>query len=460
MGIKISVIGAGSSVFSLDLIKDLCISEYLKDCTVSFMDIDPERLESAWLLCRRYAQEMGHDLKIEKTTNRLESLQGADFVINTALHVNYDLWKRGWAIAKKYGYRYGGSLHIMHDEAFWINFYQYRLMASVYEDMQKACPDAWYLLVANPVLAGITWLKRKYPGSKIVGLCHGCNGVYHVADVLGFRREDIRFEMSGVNHMIWLNHFTHKGKDAFPVLDEWIRDRSEEYFKTCSYSDGMGPKAVDLYLRYGAFPIGDTGNPGGGSWGWWYHTDADTEKRWKEDPDRWFREIYFEANERAVREMKEAGENMEIRVTEKFPPHKTTEPMVGVIESIAFDIPRILITNIQNDGEYVKGIPRDFEVEIPTLVSGAGIEGIRCKELPKGVLAHILRDRVAPVEVELEAYEKGNYDMLLDLVMMDPWTKSEEDARKFIDEILSQPELQEMKEHFSKRRRGEKVDGR
>lgn len=448
MGVKISVIGAGSSVFSLDLIRDLCISEYLKDCTVSFMDIDPERLESAYKLCVRYAEEMGHALKIEKTTDRKESLQGADFVINTALHVNYDLWKRGWSIAAKHGYRYGGSLHVMHDEAFWINFYQYGLMESVYQDMQEICPDAWYLLVANPVLGGITYLKRKYPDSRIVGLCHGFGGVYHVAETLGFDKEDIRFEMSGVNHMIWLNHFTHKGEDAFPVLEKWIREHSEEYGKNCSYSNGMGPKAVDLYKRYGAFPIGDTGNPGGGSWGWWYHTDSGVEKKWNEDPARWFKEIYFEANERIVKEMKEAADNMEQKVTDKFPPHKTTEPMVGVIESIAYDIPRVLITNIQNDREYVKGVPRDFEVEIPTLVSGAGIEGIQCKELPKGILAHILRDRVAPVELELEAYTKGSYDMLLDMIMMDPWTRSEEQARAMIDEILEQPELHEMKEHY------------
>lgn len=448
MSIKISVIGAGSSVFSLDLIRDLCISDYLKDCTVSFMDIAPERLESAYKLCVRYANEMGQPLKIEKTTDRLESLKGADFVINTALHVNYELWKRGWAIASKYGYRYGGSLHVMHDEAFWINFYQYRLMESVYEDMQRVCPNAWYLLVANPVLGGITYLKRKYPDSKIVGLCHGFGGVYHVAETLGFDREDIRFEMSGVNHMIWLNHFTYKGEDAFPILEKWIEEHSEEYGKTCSYSNGMGPKAVDLYKRYGVFPIGDTGNPGGGSWGWWYHTDTETEVKWNEDPARWFKEIYFEANERIVREMKEAADNMEEKVTDKFPPHKTTEPMVGVIESIAFDIPRVLITNIQNDREYVKGVPTDFEVEIPTLVSGAGIEGIRCKELPKPIIAHILRDRVAQVEMELEAFTKGDYNCLLDLIMMDPWTKTEEQARSLIDEILSQPELKEMKEHY------------
>jgi len=448
MSIKISVIGAGSAVFSLSLIKDICLTKNLDNSTVTFMDIDEKRLNCAYDLCVRYAQELKSKVKIEKTLDRAIALKGSDFVINTALHVNYDLWKRGWQIAKDLGYRYGGSLHIMHDEAFWINYYQFNLMESVYLDIQKICPNAWYLVVANPVLAGITYLKRKYPNSKIVGLCHGYGAVYHLTDVLGLDGDKIQYEMSGVNHMIWLNHYTHEGKDAFPILKQWVKESSEEFEKTCSFSSWVGPKVVDLYKKFGVFPIGDTGNPGGGSWGYWYHTDAETEERWNEDPTRWFKEIYFEGNERIISEIESVSQDKSIKVTEKFPPEHTGEPMVTLIESIAFDIPRVIITNIQNDGEYVKGVPTDFEVEIPTLVSANGIQGIRCKELPKPVIAHILRDRVAPVEVELDAYINGDYDMLVDLVMMDPWTKSEKQARTLVDSILAMPEMEEMRNHY------------
>jgi alpha-galactosidase len=75
------------------------------------MDIDARRLDFAYKLCTRYADELGCKLNIEKTLDREESLKNADFVINTARHVNYDLWKRGRAVAKRYGYRYGGSLN-------------------------------------------------------------------------------------------------------------------------------------------------------------------------------------------------------------------------------------------------------------------------------------------------------------------------------------------------------------
>lgn len=451
MPIKISVIGAGSAVFSLSLIREICTAPRLGDAIISLMDIDEKRLQAAHGLCVRYAREMGRSLQIEKTTDRLACLAGADFVINTALHVNYELWKRGWAIARRHGYRYGGSLHIMHDEAFWINYYQFGLMESIYQDMLKVCPRAWYLVVANPVLAGITYLKRKYPHSKIVGLCHGSFGVFHVAELLGCSRQDLQFEVSGVNHSIWMNHFTIKSQDGFAILDRWIDEKSEEHFKTVSYCSPTGPKIIDIYRRYGAYPIGDNGNPGGGSWGWWYHTDAETERQWNEDPARWFREIYFEANERMVASIASAVADESIRVSEMFPPGKPDQGlMIPLIESIAFDIPRIFIVNIQNTHGFVEGIPADFEVEIPALVSKRGISGLHCKPLPRAVIASILRDRVAPVETELTAYQDGSYETLLSLVMMDPWTRSETQARQFLDEILDLPEFMDMKTHYKR----------
>ncbi len=449
MSIKISIIGAGSAVFSLSLIRDICTTPRLHDATISLMDIDEKRLNAAYALCIRYGHEQGRHFRIEKTTDRIACITGADFVINTALHVNYDLWKRGWAIAQRYGYRYGGSLHIMHDEAFWINYYQFGLMESVYEDMQKVCPDAWYLLVANPVLAGITHLKRKYPNSKIVGLCHGFNGVFPIAEQLGYKREDVKFELSGVNHSVWMNHFTLKGQDGFPILNRWIAEYSEIFYQTAGFCSLTGPKVIDLYRRYGAYPIGDNGNPGGGAWGWWYHTDAETENRWNDDPARWFKQIYFDANERMVAAIATAVADNTIRVSEMFPPEEHVhEPMIPLIESIAFDIPRVIIVNVQNTHNYVEGIPCDFEVEIPALVSACGIAGIHCKPLPKPVIASILRDRIAPVETELSAYINGDYETLLSLILMDPWTTSEKQARQFLNEILDQPELSEMKEHY------------
>ena len=67
---KISIIGAGSAVFSLRLIRDLCLAPGLRGSAVSLMDIDQERLDAIHALCRRYAEEVGAELDLSATTDR------------------------------------------------------------------------------------------------------------------------------------------------------------------------------------------------------------------------------------------------------------------------------------------------------------------------------------------------------------------------------------------------------
>lgn len=447
MSVKISIIGAGSAVFSLRLLIDLCVTPNLAGSTISFMDINPERLAAIHRLCQRYADEVGIDLNLEKTLDRRESLQGADFVINTALVAGHERLRAGWEVARRHGYRMGGSLHVMHDEAFWINFYQFRLFDSVIQDILEICPNAWYLQVDNPVLAGITYLGRKYPQAKIVGLCHGFAAVYRIADLLGLDRDHLTYQIPGVNHFVWLTHLYHKGENVLPLLDRWIEHEAPAYWQTCKPSDFMGPVAIDLYKRFGVFPIGDTCNPGGGSWPYWYHTDDEAERRWHENPTQWYQD-YFGWLERTVARIKQVGEDSSARVTDAFPPKLSGEVMVPMIEALACDIPRVLVSNIPNSGHFVPGVPQNFAVEIPTLVSKRGIQGIKTDGLPPALTAYILRDRVAPIEVELEAYETGCKELLLQLILMDPYTCSEQQARAMLDEILALPFHDEMRQHY------------
>ncbi|MGE5558487.1 MAG: hypothetical protein ACM3WV_07725 [Bacillota bacterium] len=446
MGVKITIIGAGSAVFSLNLIKDICLTPNLQNSTVSFMDINPERLETAYLICKRYAGEIGMKLNLEKTADRREALRGSDFVINTALAADHGRLQDGWRIAKDLGYRFGG-LHIMHDEAFWVNFYQLRLMESIVRDMMDICPKAWFVLVANPVQAGVTYLKRKYPQLNIVGMCHGYGGVYSLAHQLGLERAHISFEIPGVNHFVWLTKFFYKGKDAFPILDEWIGEKAPEFWKTCYTSCHEGPKPVELYKRLGAYPIGDTANPGGGSWGYWFHTDDETEKKWKEDPWQWY-QWYFKGGSEHVEKMKRIARDPAAKMREEFPGDHSHEPIIPLIEALACDVERVVIVNIQNDREYVPGVPEDYEVEIPALVSRKGVQGIKTDGLPKQILAYLLRDRVAPVEMELAAFEKGDRSLLRSLIMMDPYTKSEKQASDLLETILALPYHEEMRKHY------------
>jgi alpha-galactosidase len=339
MPIKIALIGAGSGAFSLSLIRDLCLTPNLAGSTVAFMDINLQRLDAAHGLCQRYAGELGASLRLEKMLDRREALRDADFVVTTALAAGHERLRQGWEIALRRGYSWGSSFHVMYDEAFWINFYQLRLFDSLIRDALELCPEAYHLLVANPVLAGVTHLGRKYPQARVVGLCHGSSGVYHLAEALGMDRERVTFEIPGVNHFVWLTHLYHRGEDAFPLLDRWIEEE-ERGLHGDRARPGLSRKAVDLYKRFGAYPIGDTASWSGASWPLWYHSDEATERCWGEEPVAgWNR--YFEGVAHGAVEIQRVAADSSIRVTERFPARASGEAMVPIIESLACDIPRV-----------------------------------------------------------------------------------------------------------------------
>ena len=139
---------------------------------------------------------------------------------------------------------------------------------SIVEETLTVCPKAYHLLVANPVLAGITYLGRRYPEARLVGLCHGYSGVYSIARTLGLDPAHITFEIPGVNHFVWMTKFFYKGENAFPLIDRWIEEELPQLRRagTIRIDHCLSPKVVDLYRRFGAVPIGDTSHWSGAAW--------------------------------------------------------------------------------------------------------------------------------------------------------------------------------------------------
>ena len=449
--VRISVIGAGGK-FVVGLIHDICLTPDLHGSTVSLMDISPERLDAAHALCTRYAQERGVNLKMEKTLDRRASLRDADFVVTTALVDGPRRLKEGWQTALKLGYKWPGSYHILYDEPFWLNFYQLRLFESITRDILELCPNAWHLLVSNPVLAATTFLQRKYPECKMVGLCHGFAGVYGIPRSLGLPEGNLTYEIPGVNHFVWLTRCYQDGRDVFPLLDAWLAENARSDWARSGTEPLRGPtcpKSMDLYRTLGVVPIGDTAGWTGASWPWWYHSDLEVETSWRSESESpWFR--YVDGIAQTSRSHRKMADDTSRKLADqlKLGDRPTGEPMIPIVESVSRDVPRVLIVNTLNRAGYIEGIPRDFEVEIPALVSKRGIQGIKTDGLPKPVIAHILRDRVAPVEMELAAYEEGSRPLLSQLVLMDKWTQSVKHANDLIDAIFALPYHQELREHY------------
>ena len=439
MGCKIVVIGAGGACFVTGFVKDICESKYLQGCTLSLVDINEKRLLEAKGVAERYRDEIHANINIEATTDRKQALKGADYVILTALVMGNDKYKEGIEIGLRHGYHFGGSLHVMHDEAFYINFYQLRLMESLAKDVLEICPDAYYITTSNPVQAGVTYLGRKYPSLKILGTCPGSSCFYAYTDEMGLERDKVEYHFAGVNHFIWLTEFKYDGKDGMPLLNALVEKERRER--------GGLRKPLAVYDHFGSFPIGDTAEVGGGCWGWYYHADKATEQKYFEDPTYVWND-YFERCEQQLDFRRKIVQDHSIRLSDTI---TTVMPdwTIDLIESIECDLGRVLAVNVMNDKGYMKGLPTDYQTEIKAVIDAKGIHPISNNGLPKPIMSVLLRDRVAPVEMELAAYESGDMRYLKQLIMMDPWTRSEAQAQALLDELLDRPWNMEMKKHFT-----------
>ncbi|MCL2740958.1 MAG: hypothetical protein FWE70_02465 [Oscillospiraceae bacterium] len=444
--VKISLIGAGSGCFSIGLVRELCASKHLSGCTVSLMDVDRVRLDAVHDLCLRFTAEIGGSMRFEKTLDRAESLKGADYVINTALAAPHRRLRDGWEIADRHGFRFGGSYHIKYDEAFWVNFYQFRLFEGITEDMQRYCPKAWHLMVANPVFAGTTLIQRKYPGSKMVGLCHGYAHAYHIAKRLGYERGELTYQLSGPNHFVWLNKGHLREDDFFGVLDAWLEENKGKPYSWDTHP--LDRVREDFYRRHGVIGIGDTLGWTGACWPWYYHSDDEVEKEYcgYKPMDGW--ERYFSGVAKAADDIVALSRDRSRSVGEFLGAVGTDDLMVPLVESLACNVPKTMFVNVLNRDSLVAGVPADIAVELPALCQRDEVRPIKADPLPKTVIAHILRDRVAPVEMELEAYRTGRLDYLEELVLMDKWATSIRQARGFVREVLDLPYHAEMREHY------------
>jgi len=440
--VKVSVIGAGSAQFSLGLVKDICLTESLAGSHISFMDIDEDRLDMIHKLGMRYSRQLGASLTFDKTTDREASLQGADFVVNTAYVLGHIVEARMRGLAnEKYGYYHtGGQIG---------RYHQLRLMLEVAQDIKKICPNAWLIQSGNPVFDGCTLMTRE-TNVRVCGLCHGHYHYREIAETIGIDPDKVTWQAPGVNHNIWLTHFIYEGKDAYPLIDEWIETKAEAYWRTHvaerTHDTQMSRAAVHQYHLYGLFPIGDTVRRGG----WWYHTDIDAKKRWYGEPwggpDTHLARPFFVSSLKArIKQMTEWANDPKADLVAVAGADKSKEQIVPIMDGLVNDNEGYFQVNVPNHGA-LDGLPDDLVVEVPAIVNQKGIQPIRVGSLPpKIMLEQILPDWL-DTERELLAFKTRDRSILLYNVLDHHQTKSYDQAVAILDELMELADVQQVED--------------
>jgi alpha-galactosidase len=300
----------------------------------------------------------------------------------------------------------------------------------------------------NPVFDGCTLMTRE-TGVKVCGLCHGHYHYEEIARTIGIDPARVTWQAPGVNHNIWLTHFIYEGKDAYPLIDEWIATRGEEYWRTHvaerTHDAQMSRGAIHQYHMFGLFPIGDTVRHR--QW-WWYHTDIATKKRWYGEPwggpdTHLARPFFVSQLEERIQEYHRWAEDPKADLTQLVGTEKTHEQQVPIMDGLTNNTEGYFQVNVPNHGA-LSGIPDDVVVEVPAIVNRKGIQPLRVGSLPPKIMFECILPDWLDMERELLAFKTGDRSMQLFETLSNHQTRTYDAAVALLDELIHMPEVAEV----------------
>lgn len=220
---KIALIGAGSVVFTRNLINDVLSFPALQDSTISLMDIDAERLALARDLVQAMIDHRGLPARVEATLDRAEAMRGAGYVIVTIQVGGLEAYAHDIEIPARYGVGQcvGDTLG---PGGIFRGLRTIPILLDLCREMEELCPPRALLLNYSNPMAINCWAIAT-TGRPHVGLCHSVQGTSRMlARWIGAPYEEVTYRVAGINHQAWFLDFLHRGADAYPRLRERIRD--------------------------------------------------------------------------------------------------------------------------------------------------------------------------------------------------------------------------------------------
>lgn len=452
---KITLIGAGSTVFTRNLLGDILSYPELAQAEIALHDIDEHRLQLSAMVAQRVAEAVQARPTITATTNRRAALEGAQFVINTIQVGGYRPGTiRDFEIPKRYGLEQtigdtlgiGGIMRALRTIP---------VMQAMQQDMDELCaPHAIHLNYVNP-MAMITWaLNKAARRVPTVGLCHSVQHTRHeLATDLGLPEDEILFECAGINHMAFFLKFEHQGQDLYPRLHEvyrnqampaWNRVRYEMmhqlgYFATESsehFSEYV-PWFIkqgreDLLKKYN-IPLDEyLGRCQVFEHAWPY-----IEKELNQPDSQQSANLLAELKAANIHVMEREITNATRLLDGLHEVQRSVEFGSSIIHSMVTGQPRVIHGNVLNE-HLIDNLPYGCAVEVACLVDRHGVQPTRVGKLPIQ-LAALMRTNINVQELVVEALATENREHVYHAAMLDPHTSAVLDLqqiRAMVDELL------------------------
>jgi len=394
------ICGAGSVVFTRELLTDLFGYRELSGLRVVLHDIDPARLETGDAIARRLARQLGATVEIESTLDRRAALEGADYVINVIQVGMYPATRRDFDLPARYGLRQtiadtigiGGIFRALRT---------FPVLAGLAADMRELCPSAWLLNYTNPMAMNVTYLSRIAPELRVVGLCHSVYWtVRGLCDLIDVPFPEVTYASAGVNHQAWILRLERDGVDLYPALDRVV----------AAAPDLRRRVRIDMYRRLGHYPS-ETSEHSAEYVPWYLRHDTEVARLRIPVGE------YLRVSEEHLAEYEAC--RAALRTGSDLAPHReTTEYAPQVIHSLETGRPRRIVANIPNDG-LIDNRPAGFAVEVPCTVDGTGVTPQPMGALPPACAA-VNRSYVSVGELTVAAAVTGDARVVRQAAMVDP----------------------------------------
>ena len=427
---KITFMGAGSTVFARNVIGDCMCTEALRDSTFALYDIDGQRLEESRTIIEAIRQAKGGYGKVEcylGVENRKDALRGADFVVDAIQVGLYDPCTIiDFEVPKKYGLRQtigdtlgiGGIMRALRTIP---------VLEDFARDMEAVCPDALFLNYTNP-MAMLSGYMQRYTGVKTLGLCHSVQTCsldlfreLSMEDKLEGRKELI----AGINHMAWLLEIKDKnGVDLYPEIkskiDEKIADPDfknkvrYEYIKNfgyyCTESSEHNAEYNMFYIKSKYPELIEK-----------YNIPLDEYPRRCVNQIEGWKKDYADMLKNGVKEH-----------------NRSNEYASHIMEAIVTSTPYQIGGNVLNTNHLISNLPQEACVEVPCLINGNGVHPCSVGALPVQCAAMNMTN----INVQLltiEAAKTKKLEHIYQAAMLDPHTGSELDIdtiKKMVDDLI------------------------
>ena len=162
--VKITFLGAGSTVFARNVLGDCMCTPVLQDAEIALYDIDAKRLEESEIILRAINQNVNEGRAQIATylgvENRKAALKDADFVVNAIQVGGYEpCTVTDFEIPKKYGLRQtiGDTLGI---GGIMRGLRTIPVMEDFARDMEEVCPNTLFLNYTNPMAILSGYMQR------------------------------------------------------------------------------------------------------------------------------------------------------------------------------------------------------------------------------------------------------------------------------------------------------------